>query len=89
MISVRDASFVPREDEPVDWFYTDDPDGNGGLLNNGTCDDDLIIEGDCEWDEDDDDITDRYGNIFEEFRATAGENHDLLRLDWPSERRYL
>ena len=73
MTSVRDASFVPREDEPVDWFYTDDPDGNGGLLNNGTCDDDLIIEGDCEWDEDDDDTTDRYGNIFEEFRATAGE----------------
>ena len=70
MISVRDALFRPVEDRAVDWFYTADSDG--GLQRNGTCDDDLILEGDCAWD-DDDPEADRDGNIFEEFRATAGE----------------
>ncbi len=72
MISVRDASFLPQEDQPVDWFYTDDPDG--GLLTNGTCDDDLILNrGGCVWEEDDDD-TDDDGNIFvDRLRATPGE----------------
>ena len=72
MISVRDANFLPREDQPVDWFYTDDPDG--GLLGNGTCDDDLILNrSGCVWEEDDDD-TDDDGNIFvDRLRATPGE----------------
>ena len=73
MISARDGSFAPLEDQPVDWFYTDDPDGNGGLQNNGTCDDDLILgRGDCVWEVDDKDTNDD-GNLFEEFRATPGE----------------
>ena len=72
MISVRDATFLPQEDEPVDWFYTDDPDG--GLQTNGTCDDDLILNrGGCVWEEEDDD-TDNDGNIFvDRLRATPGE----------------
>ena len=72
MVSVRDASFLPREDQPVDWFYTDDPDG--GLLTNGTCDDDLILNrGGCVWEEEDDD-TDNDGNIIvDRLRATPGE----------------
>ena len=71
LISVRSDTFVPSANRVVDWFYTDDADG--GLQNNGTCDDAVILgSGDCEWDEDDDDSTDRDGNIFEEFDATPG-----------------
>ena len=73
MISVRDSSFAPVEDQPVDWFYTDDPDGG---LDRSECDEDLIRPNaaDCVWDEDDDDETDRDGNIFEDrIEATAGE----------------
>ena len=71
MISVRDDSFAPTEDVAVDWFYTDDPDG--GLESDGTCDEDMILgNGDCVWDDDDDDVTDLDGNIFEDFDATPG-----------------
>ena len=73
MISVRDSSFAPVEDQPVDWFYTDDPDGG---LDRGECDEDLIepSDADCVWDEDDDDETDRDGNIFNDrIEATPGE----------------
>ena len=71
MISLRDAGFRPLDDEPVDWFYTDDPDG--GLERNGTCDLSLILgRGDCVWEEDDDETNDD-GDIFEEFSATPGE----------------
>ncbi|MCQ3805286.1 MAG: S-layer homology domain-containing protein [bacterium] len=70
MISVRSDTFAPQEDQAVDWFYTDDPDG--GLERNGECDISTILgNGDCQWD-DDDDETDRDGNIFVEIRATAG-----------------
>ena len=87
MISVRDSSFTPLENQPVDWFYTDDPEGNGGLQNNGTCDDDLILgRGDCVWEESDKD-TDEDGNTFVGFRATPGRNYDRLRLDWTQGRR--
>ncbi len=62
MISVRDDSFAPTEDVAVDWFYTADPDG--GLESDGTCDGDKILgNGDCLWDEDEDDVTDLDGNI--------------------------
>ena len=71
MISVRDDSFAPTEDVAVDWFYTDDPDG--GLESDGTCDGDKILGNrDCLWDDDEDDITDLDGNIFEDFDATPG-----------------
>ena len=73
MISVRDSSFAPVEDQPVDWFYTDDPDGG---LDRGECEEDLIRPNaaDCVWDEDDDDETDQDGNIFEDrIGATPGE----------------
>ncbi len=73
MISVRDSSFDPVDDRPVDWFYTDDEDGG---LDRGECDEDLIQpnDADCVWDEDDDDETDRDGNIFEDnIDATPGE----------------
>ena len=71
MISFRSDTFAPVEDQAVDWFYTDDPDG--GLERNGECDISTILgDGDCQWD-DDDDETDRDGNIFAEVRATAGE----------------
>lgn len=70
MISVRSDTFVPEEDQAVDWFYTDDPDG--GLERNGECDISTILDdGDCQWD-DDDEETDRDGNLFVEVRATAG-----------------
>ena len=73
MISVRDSSFDPIEDQPVDWFYTDDEDG--GLVR-GECDEDLIQPNaaDCVWEADSDDETDRDGNIFEDrIDATPGE----------------
>ena len=71
MISVRDDSFAPTEGVAVDWFYTDDPDG--GLESDGTCDGDKILgNGDCVWDDDEDDVTDLDGNIFEDFDATPG-----------------
>ena len=71
MISVRDDSFAPTEDVAVDWFYTADPDG--GLESDGTCDEDKILgNGDCLWDDDEDDVTDLDGNIFEDFDATPG-----------------
>ena len=73
MISVRDSSFVPVDDQPVDWFYTDDEDGG---LDRGVCDEKLIKPGnaDCVWDEDRDDETVRDGNIFEDgIEATPGE----------------
>ena len=71
MISVRDATFDPVDDQPVDWFYSDDEDGG---LDRGECDEDLIRPGgaDCVW-EGDDDETDGDGNIFEDdIEATAG-----------------
>ncbi len=71
MVSARSDTFVPLEDQAVDWFYTDD--AEGGLERNGECDISTILgNGDCQWD-DDDDETDRDGNFFEEVRATAGE----------------
>ena len=70
MISVRSDTFAPQEDQPVDWFYTDD--SEGGLERNGECATSTILKGNCEW-ETNDEETDRDGNIFVEFRATAGE----------------
>ena len=71
MISVRDDSFAPTEGVAVDWFYTADPDG--GLESDGTCDGDKILGNrDCVWDDDEDDVTDLDGNIFEDFDATPG-----------------
>ena len=71
MISVRDDSFAPTEGVAVDWFYTADSDG--GLESDGTCDEDMILgNGDCLWDDDEDDVTDLDGNIFEDFDATPG-----------------
>ena len=71
MISVRSDTFVPEEDQAVDWFYTDDPEG--GLERNGECDiSEILDNGDCEWDQNDDE-TDRDGYIFDDVRATAGE----------------
>ena len=72
LISVRDDTFAPVEDQAVDWFYTADSE-DGGLENNGECDDSEIIRGDCEWDDDDDDLTNRDGNIFTDFDAVPGE----------------
>ena len=74
MISVRDDSFAPVEDQVVDWFYTDDSEDKG-LLSNGECAlIKILSSGDCEWEEDRDDETNRDGNIFEDrIRATPGE----------------
>ena len=72
MISVRDRRFSPLDRQAVDWFYTDDSEDKG-LERDGECDNSLILEGDCVWEEDDEDTTGRDGNIFEEFRATPGE----------------
>ena len=72
MISVRDRRFRPVDRQAVDWFYTDDSEDKG-LERDGECDNSLILEGDCVWEEDDDDTTDRDGNFFEDFRATPGE----------------
>ena len=74
MISVRDDSFAPVEDQAVDWFYTDDSEDKG-LQNNGECDfGEILSSGDCEWEEGSDDETNRDGNIFEDrIRATPGE----------------
>lgn len=73
MISVRDDNFGPTEDMAVDWFYTDAPDG--GLAGDGTCNRDKILgDGDCVWDDDEDETTDLDGNLFEDFDATPGAN---------------
>ena len=58
----------------MDWFYTDDR--GWRVADRGECDEDLIQpnDADCVWDEDDDDETDRDGNIFEDnIDATPGE----------------
>ena len=71
MVSVRDDDFTPPEDVVVDWFYTDDPEG--GLESDGTCDENKILgEGDCVWDDDEDEVADLDGNFFEDFDATPG-----------------
>lgn len=72
MISVRDQKFNPIDDQPVDWFYTADPEGG---LDRGECVTSLILpdNADCTWD-DDDDETDRDGNILvRRIEATSGE----------------
>ena len=72
MISVRDPMFNPIDDQPVDWFYTADPEGG---LDRGECVTSLIQpdNADCTWD-DDDDETDRDGNIVvRRIEATSGE----------------
>ena len=70
MISIRTDGFAPAEEVVVDWFYTADPDG--GLKKDGTCDQRLVLVGDCIWDDDTDDETDLDGNIFHDFDATPG-----------------
>ena len=70
MVSVRDDSFGPVENQAVDVFSTTSP--NNGLRKDGTCnfgtnaDDvnfgDLITDGDCVWN-DNDDATDVDGNL--------------------------
>ena len=75
MITVRDPLFRPVDNRVVDYFYTADADADAGLQQNGECDEDFILDdGDCVWDEDDDEETDRDGNIFVEFTAEPGEN---------------
>ena len=75
MITVRDGLFRPVDNRVVDFFYTADADADAGLQRNGECDEDLIFDdGDCVWDEDEDEETDRDGNIFVEFNAEPGEN---------------
>jgi hypothetical protein len=71
MVSLRDDDFAPVEDVVVDWFYTSDP--GGGLEGDGTCDRDMILgDGDCIWDDDDDETTDLDGNLFADFDAIPG-----------------
>ena len=71
MASVRDQNFAPSEDVVVDWFFTDDP--NGGLRADGTCNQAKILgDGDCVWDDDEDETTDLDGNLFGDFDATPG-----------------
>ncbi len=70
MISIRTNDFAPSEDVVVDWFYTADP--GGGLERDGTCDQRVVLVGDCVWDDDNDDETDLDGNIFHDFDATPG-----------------
>ena len=71
MISVRDDEFQPIEDRRVDWFFS--ADSGGGLQQDGTCDAPKIqVNGDCRWD-DQDESTDRDGNLFQKFEVLAGE----------------
>ena len=70
LISVRDDEFLPLDEESVDWFYTDDEDG--GLASNGTCDLDLILDGDCEWEDDGFYETGDDGNLIVRFSAEPG-----------------
>ena len=74
VISVRDDTFLPVEDQPVDMFSSAAEDDNFGLLKNGMCDFDTagLIDGDCEWD-DNDSITDENGNIFLEENVDEGD----------------
>ena len=70
-VSVRDDSFTPTEDQSVDIFSSASP-SNMGLRKDGTCNfnvaadpvfaGDLSVEGDCEWN-DNDEATDANGNI--------------------------
>ncbi len=83
MVSVRDDNFAPAEGRAVDWFYTDDP--RGGLESDGTCDEDQILgDGDCIWDRDEDEVTDPDGNLFEDFDATPGATMNIYA--WVGER---
>ena len=80
LITVRDDEFLPLDEESVDWFYTDDEDG--GLASNGTCDLDAILDGDCEWSENEFYETEDDGNLIVKFSATPGKDHDVLCLGW-------
>ena len=71
LITVRDDEFLPLDEESVDWFYTDDEDG--GLASNGTCDLDVILDGDCEWSENEFYETEDDGNLIVKFSATPGK----------------
>ena len=70
LISVRDDEFLPLDEESVDWFYAGDEDG--GLASNGTCDLDLILDGDCEWEDDGFYETGDDGNLIVRFSAEPG-----------------
>lgn len=71
MVSLRDDDFAPTGEVAVDWFYTAHPDG--GLEDDGTCDQDRILGGgDCVWDDDNDQVTDLDGNLFGYLDATPG-----------------
>ncbi len=70
LISVRDDEFLPLDEESVDWFYTADEDG--GLVSNGTCDPDLILAGDCVWEDNEFYETGDDGNLIVRFRAEPG-----------------
>ena len=70
LVSVRDDSFAPTEDQSVDIFSSASP-SNMGLRKDGTCNfDDSpdavfsgdLVDGDCEWN-DNDEATDVNGNI--------------------------
>lgn len=76
MVSVRDDAFVPTGDVAVDWFYADDP--QGGLKDDGTCDQNEILgDGDCVWDDDEDELTDLDGNVFGYLDATPGDTMSI------------
>ena len=70
LISVRDDEFLPLDEESVDWFYAGDEDG--GLASNGTCDLDLILDGDCEWEDDGFYETGDDGNLIVRFSSEPG-----------------
>ena len=77
VVSYRDDTFTPVEDQPIDVFSSTAD--NGGLNSDGECVTDTSgdvdpdrIEGDCVW-ESNDEITDEYGNIFIDGGAEAGD----------------
>ena len=80
LVSVRDDSFAPMEDQAVDLFSSNSP-SNMGLRKDGTCNfseaaDDVFsggsVTGDCVWD-DNDETTDANGNIISGGEVLAGK----------------
>ena len=60
IVSVRDDSFAPVADQPVDHFNST---ADNAGLKRGKCDDgNDVVDGDCEW-TDDDDFTSANGNL--------------------------
>ena len=78
VVSVRDDSYMPVIDQAVAVFNSES--NNGGLDDEGMCDDAATFEGDCDWN-DSDEPTNENGNIVDD-GAGADEGMTNVYYAW-------